>query len=112
MAVTISKNENIDLGVHLIVVAFTAENDALVFKAPRATGMSIQSVGTHGTATINIQGSNDGVTYVALPTAVSLTTAGIKSAAVADLSYLFYRVIELAAAATLTAHVVWTEAGR
>lgn len=97
-------------GVMQLKATFTAQNDAVVFQMSRVTAMSIQSVGTHGSATIDIQASNDGVTYAALPTAVSLTTAGHKSVALADLGFRFYRVIELAASATLTAYVVAMEA--
>lgn len=95
--------------VYYLKATFTAENDAVVFEMPRAFTMSIQGVGTFGSATLNIQASNDGTTYAALPTAVQLTTAGIKSVAQTDLAYRFYRVIMLSAAATLTAYVVGME---
>jgi hypothetical protein len=97
-------------GVIQLTATFTAENDAVKFQFPRCIAMSIQTIGTHGSATINIQGSNDDTTYAALPTAVQLTTAGIKSVALADLGYRFYRVIELAAGAELTAIIVGMEA--
>ena len=107
---TTAEFKRIQDGVFYLKATFTAQNDAVVFEMPRCLAMSIQGVGTFGSATIDIQGSNDGTTYAALPTAVSLTVAGIKSVALADLGYKFYRVIELAASASLTAYVIGMEA--
>ena len=98
-------------GVLSLVATFTAQNDATVFEMPRVMAMSLQGSGTFGAATLDIQASNDGVTYAALPTAVSLSAAGIRSVAVADLGFRYYRVIVLAAAptGTLTATVIGME---
>ena len=113
MAVTIQKNNVHERDfVKKLDVDFTAENDEVIFHGSNLTAMTIQSVGTHGAATIDIRGSNDGVTFAALPTAVSLAAAGIKSVAVADLAYRFYKVIELAAAATLSVYITFTERPR
>lgn len=79
-------------GVTQITLTATA-NFSYVFQAPHGlSGMSLQSDGNDGGGTLVIQGSNDGVTFAALPTAVSLTAAGIASIAVADLGYCYYQV--------------------
>lgn len=53
--------------------------------------LTFQLGGTYAAGTVAIQGSNDGSTFAALPTAVSFTALGIKSVVVADLGYRFYR---------------------
>ncbi len=45
---------------------------------PKAVQLSVQVIGTFDSATLAIQGSNDGTNFAALPTAVSLTAAGLK----------------------------------
>lgn len=109
MAVTTSFVRE-DAGKFNLTVAMTAQNDAQVFQPLRPLAMSIQATGAFTSATIDIQASNDGVTYAALPTAVSLNALGIKSVALADLGYKFYRVIQLAAAEAHSAYITWTEA--
>lgn len=53
--------------------------------------LTAQLGGTYAAGTVALQGSNDGSTFAALPTAVSFTGLGIKSVAVADLGYRHYR---------------------
>jgi hypothetical protein len=59
-----------------------------------------------------MQGSNDNSTFVALPTAVSLTALGVKSVAPADLGFLYYRLAfsSMDAGNDLVADVVIKEA--
>lgn len=55
--------------------------------------MSFQATGTFGTgATVTVLGSNDGTNFVALPTTVTFTAAGLKSVALEDLGINYYRV--------------------
>jgi len=98
-----------DRGQISLTVTFTALNDAVVFQPIRATAMSLQSTGAFTTATIDIQASNDGVTYAPLPTAVSLNALGVKAVALADLGFKFYRVIQLVASETHSAIINWFE---
>lgn len=98
-----------DFGKMSLLATFTAQNEAVVFQPKRPTAMSIQSTGAFTSSTLDIQASNDGVTYYALPTAVSLAALGAKSVALADLGYKFYRVIQLAAAETHSAYISWVE---
>ena len=98
-----------DLGKKILTVTFTAANDAVVFQPKRPLALSIQSLGAFTSATIDIQASNDGATYYALPTAVSLSALGIKDVASIDLGFAFYRVIMLAASEAHTAVLSWFE---
>ena len=110
MAVTYT-NDRLQRGVVREIITLTAQNDSQVLQIPRVTAMSIQASGTFGAATLDLQGSNDGVTYAALPIAISFAAAGIKSVALADLGYRFYRVIILVAApgGPLTATIIGME---
>ena len=75
-------------------IALTANNDAVTFRPNHAMrGMTVQAEGTFSSGTVALQGSNDGSTFYALPTAVSLTAAGIKSVAQLDLAYDYFKVI-------------------
>lgn len=79
----------------LVKVTTTAAVDDFdyIFRAPNGIrAMSLQGDGTFGSGTLSLQGSNDGATFAELPTAVSLTVNGIKSVAVADLGYAYYRI--------------------
>src|SRR3990167_10432410 len=98
-----------DLGKKILTVTFTAANDALVFQPKRPLALSLQSLGAFTTSTIDIQASNDGVTYYALPTAISLAALGVKSVASIDLGFAFYRVIMLAASEAHSAVLSWFE---
>ncbi len=107
---TTAENKYTDRGKGYCKATFTAQNDAVVFQPKRPLAMSVQATGAFTTATIDIQASNDGTTYAALPTAVSLNAVGIKSVALADLGYQYYRVVQLVAAESHSAYVSWTEA--
>ena len=98
-----------DRGKIVLTVTFTAQNDAVVFQPNRARAMSIQAIGAFTSATIDIQCSNDGTTYYALPTATSLNALGVKSVALADLGFNYYRVIQLVAGEAHTAVINWFE---
>jgi VCBS repeat-containing protein len=80
-------------GTYTYVVEGLADDDTSTeFSLPQDTiAVSVQFLGTFDSATISVQGSNDGTTFAALPTAVANTAAGIKSLAVADLAYKYYR---------------------
>lgn len=79
-------------GVIQLTITATADFD-YKFDAPHGlSGMSLQSDGNDGSGTLSLQGSNDGVTFAEFATPISLTAAGIKSMAVADLGYAFYNV--------------------
>ena len=112
MAVT-RTNDRIQRGVVREIITLDDLNDSQVLQIPRVIAMSIQVSGTFNpTTTLNLQGSNDGVSYAALPTAISFTAAGMKSVALADLGFRFYRVIILVASpfATLTVTIIGMEA--
>ena len=69
-----------------------ANNGNVDFEAVRPLlSLVAQLRGTYVAGTVALQGSLDNSTFVALPTAVSFTGAGIKSVAVADLGFLYYR---------------------
>jgi len=106
---TTTQIERVSDGALQVKVTFTAQNDAVVFEARRASAMSIQALGAFTAATIDIQASNDGVTYAALPTAVSLNALGHKSVALADLGFRYYRVIQLVAGESHTAYIFISE---
>lgn len=85
-----------DLHSETIKVTATADtdNDSYDFQL-RGTpiAMSLHAQGADfGSGTAAIQASNDGTNFAALPTAVSLTANGIKSVALADLGYSWYRI--------------------
>lgn len=75
-----------------VTITFTADGDSQfqVNKAIRA--MTFQGDGNDGAGTVSLQGSNDGTNFYALPTAISLTAAGVASVVQADLGYLYYNV--------------------
>lgn len=89
-------------------------NDGNVdFEAVRPLlAISAQLRGSYTSGTVALQGSNDNSTFVALPTAVSFTALGIKSVAVADLGFLYYRVAasSMHASNDLTLDIVIKEA--
>jgi len=102
--------QDLAAGKRQLVATFTAQNDAVVFQPERPVAMTLQATGTFAnSATMSIQGSNDGVTYAELPTAALLSAVGIKSVALADLGYAYYRVVILVGASTLSAYVTWIE---
>ena len=104
MAVT-SSQDMPERGVTRIVATLTAQNDVLNFTMQRMSAMSIQAEGL-STAAVDLNASNNGVDYYALPTAVSLAADGIKSVAVADLGYLNYQILLKTASNTATVTVV------
>lgn len=109
----ITATTRLQYGVFQVIITLDSLNQSQVFAMPRVTAMSLQVSGTfNASTTLDLQGSNDGTTYAALPTAVSLSAAGIKSVAVEDLGYRFYRAIILAEApgSTLTVTVIGMEA--
>lgn len=87
---------NVHSREHGVIVTVTQSeaNDGVVgfeVLAP-LVAMSFQVLGTVGAGTVELHGSNDGSTFVALPTAVSVSAAGVKSVATADLGYKYYGV--------------------
>ena len=85
-----------DLHSETVVVTATAntDNDSYDFQLRSSPiAMSLHAQGADfGSGTAAVQGSNDGTNFAALPTAVSLTANGIKSIALADLGYSWYRI--------------------
>jgi|SRR5712692_4153211 len=99
-----------DRGQISLTVTFTAQNDAVVFQPIRAMAMSIQSTGAFTASHIQMQVSNDGVTYTALPTTpVDLLALGVVSIDPKDLGYKFYKVIMTAASEAHSAFINWFE---
>lgn len=92
------------------VFTLTANNDVVNFTPNHSMrGMTIQVEGTFSAGTLALQGSNDGTTFYALPTAVSLTAAGVKSVAQLDLAYDVFRVTVTGATTpslTVTVHAL------
>lgn len=81
-------------------VADTSGNSAAE-SFPGAESITIQCTGTFGAGgSVTIHASNDGTNFVILPTAVTFTAAGIKSIALADLAFKFYRAALTAGDAT------------
>lgn len=75
-----------------IKVNFTADGDINFQPEHPMRAMTIQGDGNDGGGTVSLQGSNDGTNFFALPTAVSLSAAGLASVVQADLGYLYYNV--------------------
>jgi hypothetical protein len=93
MAVTAVTFSRLDSFTEFYTATLAAENDAAVFLGQRAGGITIQSVGTIGSAHIKLQGSNDGTNYVALPTAVDLTATGLHKVAAGNLGFRHYKIL-------------------
>lgn len=72
----------------------TVDDFDYIFTAPKGLrAMSLHGQGSSfGSGTLSLQGSNDGTNFAELPVAVALTANGIKSVAVADLGYAYYRI--------------------
>lgn len=90
-----AETSNIKLGkrTRLIEIEQSGANNGNVdieFSEPLIS-MSIQVEG-RSAGTIDLQGSNNGSDFYALPTAVQLVADGIKSVAPADLGFRYYRV--------------------
>lgn len=113
-AIALSSTTRLGMRVRRLRYVQSGASDGNVdFEATRPLlAMSTQLRGTIAAGTVAIQGSNDNSTFVALPTAVSHSATGIKSVAVADLGYLYYRVAVASAGAgnDLTFDVVIKEA--
>ena len=100
MADPLSSTKSVKLAQSPGVLEVTATTDATVdnfvhnFQAPNGLqAMSLQTKGSdYGSGTVAINGSNDGVNFVALPTAIALTADGVKSIALADLGYKHYQI--------------------
>lgn len=58
--------------------------------------MSLQAIGgggnNFGGGTVELKGSNDGVTFYSLPTSVTLSADGIKSVTIPNSGLLFYQI--------------------
>jgi hypothetical protein len=54
--------------------------------------ITLQVEGTFASAAVAVQVSNDGATFYALPTAVSISAAGLKSVPADGLGFKFYRL--------------------
>lgn len=54
--------------------------------------ITLQVEGTFAAGSVAIQASNDGATFYALPTAVSIAAAGIKAVSADSLGFKFYRL--------------------
>jgi hypothetical protein len=78
----------------VVVIGQSGANDGNIdieLNKPLAA-MGVQLVGTVAAGTVALQASNDNSNFVAVPTAVSFSAAGIKSVAIADLGYRYYRI--------------------
>lgn len=60
---------------------------------PDCATITFQATGTFSSATYTVQKSNDGVNYVALGTAIAISSAGMHSVAAADLGAAKYRIV-------------------
>ena len=78
--------------VETVTVTFTTATHYDFRPEHPIRAMTLQGDGNDNGGTLSLQGSNDNSNFFALPTAVSLTAAGIASVAQADLGYEFYRV--------------------
>jgi hypothetical protein len=93
-------------------ISFTqsgANDGNLDFELNRAlSSLVFQVAGTYAAGTIALQGSNDNSTFVALPTATSLSGTGVKAAVAADLGFRYYRLAftSMDAGNTLTGAIV------
>ena len=95
-----------------ITVTATADTDSDTYDFEPGhpmRAMSIQTVGDDGAGTTNLLCSNDGTTFAALPTAKSMTAAGVLSVVQADLGFRWYR-IELTGATDPTLTILVTMA--
>lgn len=93
-AIALSATTRLGQKVRRLRYVQSGANDGNVdFEAVRSLlSLTAQLRGTLGAGTVALQGSNDNSNFVALPTAVSFSAVGIKSVAVADLGFLYYRV--------------------
>lgn len=97
-------------GLTVIKITATADFDYAFVPEHSVWAISLGSDGNDGGGTLSLQGGVDGTNFYALPTAVSLTAAGIASAARNDLGYPYYN-LHLAGSTnpTLTCYVAfWT----
>jgi hypothetical protein len=78
--------------VETITVTFTTATTYTFRPEHPIRAITLQGDGNDNGGTLSLQGSNDGVNFFALPTAVALTAAGLASTVVADMGYLWYRV--------------------
>lgn len=78
----------------VVVVGQSGANDGNIdLELNKAlSSMGLQLVGTVAAGTVALQGSNDNTNFVALSTAISFSAAGIKSVAIVDLGYRYYRL--------------------
>ena len=104
MAVT-SSQDMPERGVTRIVATMTAQNDVLNFTMQRVSAMSIQAEGVSA-GDVELNASNDGTNYYALPTAITFAADGIKSIALADLGYLNYQIKLVTASEAVVVTVV------
>jgi hypothetical protein len=108
MATTITGVKALGDGKTRYTLTLAAQNDTFVFSAVNPTAISFQGEGISA-SDLTLQCSNDGENYYAMPTAATLAADGVKSVAVADLGFAFYRLIEETASETVTASLVITE---
>lgn len=76
-----------------VTATVDTDNDTYDF-APEhpMRAMTIQTIGDDGGGTTNLLCGNDGTNFVALPTAKSMTAAGVLSVVQADLGFKWYRI--------------------
>lgn len=91
MAATALHVRHIEAGETITVTFTTATTYDFMPEHP-IRAMTLQGDGNDNGGTLSLQGSNDGTNFFALPTAVSLTAAGLASVVVADMGYHNYRV--------------------
>lgn len=80
-----------------VTATASTDNDTYEFRpAHPIRSMSISAIGgggnNFGSGTVELTGSNDNVTFFALPTAKTLTADGIKSVATVDCGFLWYQI--------------------
>lgn len=91
MAVTVASYLQ-NFGVQQVDATITADGNIDFASLGPIYAMCFQAKGTFGSGTLKLQVSNNGTDYVDAPTAASVTSDGVKSAATADCGYKFYRL--------------------
>lgn len=71
-------------GTVVAVWTFDSNGNGAAVSVPNALNVTIQTEGNLGGGAMAVTGSNDGTNFRALPTAVSLTVAGLKILAATD----------------------------
>lgn len=79
-------------GTRELVVSLDANGNVVLGDLSKYDSITLHATGTFGGGTLALEAGNDETNFAALPTAVSLTAAGIKSVAADGLGYKSYRL--------------------